>query len=57
MFYTKELSSGALQRGGANVLGFLEKEKETALGSATCLEGNVLRFGEKWHAICKSMEA
>lgn len=29
MFCTKELSSGALQRGGANVWGFLEKEKNS----------------------------
>jgi len=26
MFFTKELLSGSLQRGGADVLGFLEKE-------------------------------
>lgn len=57
MFYTEELSSETLQRGGANVLGFLGKEEETALGSTTCLRGKILRFGEKWHRIRKLLEA
>lgn len=57
MFYTKELSSETLQRGGANVPGFLGKEEETALGSTTCLGGKILRFGEKWHRIRKLLEA
>lgn len=56
MFYTKELSWGALQRGGADVLGFLEKEKETALGSTTCLGGELLRFGKRWHRIFNSLD-
>lgn len=56
MFYTKELFWGALQRGGADVLGFLEKEKETALGSITCLRGELLRFGERWHRIFSSLD-
>lgn len=57
MFYTKELSWGALQRGGADVLGFLKKEKETALGCTICLGGELLRFGERWHRIFNSLEA
>lgn len=57
MFYSEELCAGALQRGEANVLAFLEKEKETSLGSTTCLRGKMLKFGEKWHRICKSLEA
>lgn len=57
MFYTKELSWGTLQRGGADVLGFLEKEKETALGSTTCHGGEMLRFGEKWHRIFDPLRA